>query len=328
VKDSFRTDLSGNDWWVPFLAMIAAAVATLGAFEFAMFGVDKTSSPAFILAAIAFGAAMLVGYVLIVAGFSIVLLRIAVPSISLREKRLSFDGKVGVFVRTFLFGTLLTAATFGFYGPWFVRRYVAYLAVHAEYDGERPRFLGEGSTLLKYGLVALVVPLAVALAAFFAYVRWIASGPQPYGPSYTVKILTATAIFDIAAFFLIIPYSYLFYRWLIDFAWKNARICWDTELWPSVGFIAGQLALLLVTAGIYWPLFTLQIFRYFVGKTVISEAGRESGRFSFEASLARGFFLLWGQALLTIVTFGIYVPWAYAKSLRFFVNGISVESAD
>ena len=47
---------------------------------------------------------------------------------------------------------------------------------------------------------------------------------------------------------------------------------------------------------------------------MLESGDAELGRLYFEGKLGEGFLLLWGQCLLSIVTLGIYLPWAIAKT--------------
>jgi len=328
MKERIQSSLTGNLWWKPFLGMIALIVVTMGSYEGALSRLDGQTSPEFAVASLLFAIVMLLAYAAVIAAFTIVLLRLAIPTVTYREKAFSFDGKAPAFVKLILLGSLLSAVTLGFYAPWFMRRYEAYLIAHTEYDGERPRFLGKGGKLLKYGLLSFVLPFAVLLGVFFTVIAVIGAGGHNYGPEYSMKVIIATVAFDIVCFFALLPYEYLVYRWTINISWKNKLISWHTDFWSAVGFLAGQLALTVITLGVYWPAFVLRATRYFAAKTVITDDAKELGRFGFEAPLGKGFLLLWGQTLLCILTLGIYAPWAYAKIVRFMANGLFYETAE
>lgn len=328
MKEAFHSTLYGKKWWKPFLAMIVLMVAALGAYEFSLFRIDDSASPQFILISFLFAIVMVVAYLAISAAFAIILMRIAAPTFTFKDKAFSFDGQVGALVKLFLGGTALTVITLGFYGPWFVRKYTAYLVAHTEYDGERPQFLGKAGKLLKYGLLALVLPLAAILIVFGVIVAVMAAGGNAYGPEYALSMAIATLIIEVVIFFAIIPYEYLAYRWYMNISWKNRLIAWNTEFWSSVGYIAGQLALTIITAGIYWPAFMLRLIRYFAAKTVLTENAKELGRCGLYVPMGRGFFYIWGQTLLTVITLGIYAPWAYANVIRFIVNGFYYETPE
>ncbi len=328
MKESFHSTLTGGKWWKPFLAMVVLLVITLGAYEFSMFRLDENASPQFAAVSLLFGLVMLFAYIAVVSAFTIVLTRISAATVAFKEKPFSFDGKVSTFVKLVLGGTALTCVTLGFYGPWFIRKYTAYMVAHVEYDGDRPQFLGKAGKLLKYGLLSLVLPLIVLMGIFFVALMVIGAGGNNYGPQYSLNVAISTLLFEIVLFFALIPYEYLVYRWYMNISWKNRLLSWKTEFWPSVGYIAGQLALTIVTVGIYWPAFLLRLMRYFSAKTVLTEDARELGRCGQDIPVLKGFFYIWGQTLLSIITVGIYLPWAYANVIRFIVNGTYYETEE
>lgn len=324
MKERFLSDLTGKKWWAPFLTMIVIMVASIGAYEFALFRLDSSTDPAFAAVSVLFALVMLLIFVLTEAGFGIILMKIAVPTVSYKDRRFGFDGDPWAYIRLVLKGIGLTLITLGFYGPWFARRCFAYVTAHVEYDGERPKFLGTGGKLLKYTLLSLIVPLILLLVVFSAAVGLkAASGAS--GPEFTAWLMASTLLFELVLFFALLPYIYLAYRWYVNLSWKGRLITWNTEFWASVFFLAGQLALTIITLGIYWPALVIKSYRYFAARTQVAEDGKVFARFSFDGSVGKGFLLLWGQTLLSIITIGIYVPWAYASVLRYFINGTACE---
>lgn len=94
------------------------------------------------------------------------------------------------------------------------------------------------------------------------------------------------------------------YKWYVDIRWQEVTIRWKTAFWPSCLFILGQLLLTVITVGIYGPAAFLRLYQYFAGRTVLSDPSGEIGRLGFDGPIGRGFGLLWGQALLSLITAG------------------------
>jgi len=112
---------------------------------------------------------------------------------------------------------------------------------------------------------------------------------------------------------LLVPYIYKLYKWIVNYRYDGRTIRWDTRFIESVLRILGQFALTLVTLGIYYPAAVLNLYRYFASRTVVYREDRPSGSFGFDGDTSRGFLLIWGQILLTLVTAGIYTPWAICR---------------
>ena len=130
----------------------------------------------------------------------------------------------------------------------------------------------------------------------------------------TAGVVSWIIVASLVFFVVLVPFIYLVYRWYVNFRWKDVSITWDTSFWPACGFILGQLLLTIVTIGIYWPAALLKLFRYFADKTVFTRGETVIGRLQFEGDLQKGFGLLWGQALLSVITLGVYIPWAVEKA--------------
>lgn len=321
VNERFYSDLTGRKWWKTFLSMIALIAACVCVIEFSVFWLDFGTKPGLAAVSIFFSLVVFTFATTVEAAFTTILLRIAVPTVIYREKGFSFSGELRPVMRIAVTGAALTLLTAGLYEPWFMRRYVSYLVAQIEYDSERPRFLGKGRKLFKYGILALVPPLLTIIALYLAVLRLMTGTTPAVGPGHTMAMLTLALLFSIVLFFALIPYFYLRHRWHFNISWKGRLLSWHTEFWPSVLFIAKQLAITVITFGIYWPAFAIKCYRYFAGKTVIAEDAKNLGHFTFDSRIGRGFLLIWGQALLTILTLGIFAPWAYATIIRYFING-------
>jgi hypothetical protein len=101
---------------------------------------------------------------------------------------------------------------------------------------------------------------------------------------------------------------------------------WDTRFWPAVGFIFLQLILTLLSALVYWPGAYIRLYAYFARRTVLVEGGSVRQAVGFDGPVGAGFLLLWGQTLLTLVTLGIYTPWAMARIGRWFAEHTTLQS--
>jgi uncharacterized membrane protein YjgN (DUF898 family) len=110
----------------------------------------------------------------------------------------------------------------------------------------------------------------------------------------------------------LIPYYYFCYKWMIDIQYKGYSIKWETTFFESFLKILTEVLLSIVTCGIYLPMAYLRLFSYFSAKTV-AESENSTLQFGFEYHAKQDFFYIWGQILLSIITLGIYYPWAISK---------------
>jgi uncharacterized membrane protein YjgN (DUF898 family) len=160
-----------------------------------------------------------------------------------------------------------------------------------------------------------VIVVAVVVGVIFGVT--LATGSLEAG---LVEAAVLPALFAVVIFLILIPFIYLVYKWYVNLRWNDVTITWKTSFWPSCGYILGQVLLTGITAGIYWPAGFLRIYGYFAGRTALSRGEAETGRLGFDGSIGKGFGLIWGQALLSIITLGIYLPWAYARIGRWLLG--------
>ena len=82
--------------------------------------------------------------------------------------------------------------------------------------------------------------------------------------------------------YILVVFLYLFYKWQVDFSWKDIRVGWKTRFWPSFGFVLGQVLLIVITLSVYWPAAYKNLYRYFTARTVLSRGETEIGHLGFE----------------------------------------------
>jgi len=310
MKNSFEFTLKGKDWWGPFLGFWALYllfyIPTVVTSQWA----SRQGSQAGGLSAV-FSLVFLVAFLFIYPIFTIVFLRIIVPRLSIGGKSFAFHGSIGRFLGLSIGGMLLSIITLTVYMPWYIKRVAAYLVRETTFDGAAPEFLGKGGKLFVYMLLALWIPLAVVIGLFVAVFGASALGGSSSASPAGLSAAGTAMVFLV--YIVIIPFMYLTYKWIVNIRWNDVTISWKTSFWPSCGYILGQMLLTLVTLFIYWPAAFLKIYGFFVERTVLSRGEQEIGRLGFDGGIGKGFGLIWGQALLSIITLGIYLPWAYAK---------------
>lgn len=321
MKHHFSCNLTGYDWWKPFLGFFFLSLVLNTAVQNSIKDTETVQSMTVLVSAILFMLVLTVILLLIEAFFYIILYRIAFSHISFRGKSFSFTGKKGEFVSLMLVCSLLLIVTLGFYLPWFMTRITRYLAGHVLYDNTPLQFEGTPGKLFKYYLLGIVLPFIVWIAffsVFFALSMVSGYMTTDENAAYLGLLVFASLIL----FFL--PFIYYMYKWIVNFSWRNYRVYWRTSFWNSIFFIIGQMFLVVITIGIYIPAFILSLLQYFVNRTVLDKDGQPSGRFEFNRERG-GFGFFWKQILLSFVTVGIYLPWAYANILRYILSHTSLE---
>lgn len=313
MRSYFTLSIRGRDWWMPLFAYWVLFVVLFAA----SLGIARVADdPGLTAVAVITNGALVLLVGLIQAALTIVCYRRAASRLSLDGGTFLFDATPLTYVGLIVIGDLLTIVTLGVYLPWYLRRIESYLAGHTEFRGSRFEFLGRPRALLPVWLLADVCILAVVVFSL------LSAGHGRLGGSPGAAAGTALTILlvEMVLFIVLLIYSYAAYRWSVNLRVGTRVIRWETRALPSIGMLVGQFLLTLITLGIYWPAGFLRLYRYFVGRTVASRDGAEVARFGFDGRIGRGFWFLWGQCLLSIITAGIYLPWAVAGVARWMVE--------
>lgn len=306
MQKTFKFSLTGKGWFLLFLFVyvIIAAMICLAAY----IGVNTVEGNTPGVSVIIPAAGVFVIVILAIIGWVIPFYRKFINNIAFDNKQFSFHGNIPSFIGMNLLGIFLTIITLTIYMPWYIRRIMNHILTNIEYDGKRPEFNGNGGKLFVTMLWAFYIPVVIiaALSAFF----------REYSTAVNYRVFN-----QVLSQILFIPFMYKIYQWMFDnTSWNGLNTRWNTEFWPSVGFMLGQALLTLITVFIYWPAAFVRIYSYFASLTQIQGNGQTKGHFEFKGKAGSGFLLIWGQVLLTIITLGFYLPWGMVRVYKWFIE--------
>lgn len=227
-----------------------------------------------------------------------------IESIGYKDQNIQFHGTFGSFFGKVLLGYFLSIITIGIYSPWFMKDMTSYFLEKSSYDSNKFKFKGDGFTLFLIITFCGILP-SLLIAGLLVFVSFYMTNKDtvsatPYAYAYML------------IYVVMIPYAYLFYKWFVDFDFKEYHISWKTDFWNACGKILLELFLSVITLGIYMPLATIRLYDYFVKKTEANSPDRTL-HFGYDLEQGRDFLFLWGQSLLCIITLTIYTPWAISK---------------
>ncbi len=322
MNKQFHFRLSGGSFFPIFVAFyIPAAALTVLASAWSYRAAFNGTAPS-VWPSLAAAVVTILLYLV----FAIPFLRILVPALTLDGSPFSFRGSVGRFVGMNLLGLLLSIITIGIYTPWYIARITRYLAAEAGWKDKRMEFTGRGGRPFVILLLTVILPaivIAAALGIVF-YAVLTVGGASPMGSTATAQLVTYLLVL------IIFPsYSYELYRWyLTNLRIGDYGIRWNTRFWRSVGFIYLQLLLTIVTLSIYWPAAWIRGYRYFATRSDVTRQQGVYGSVRFTGTPAGGFGLLWGQTLLSIITLGIYLPWAIARIGGWVASNTKLETSE
>jgi Predicted membrane protein len=238
-------------------------------------------------------------------------LKFTTDSIEYKEERLATSYTITQFLGTFIFGMFLSIITLGIYLPWFAQRLMVFFIEGSSYKGISYKFDGDGLTLFGIITLLLVVPiiaLSIITAAFF-------------GVGSSEEALLAN-VYQLVA---LAPLYTLLFKWMINGSYNGYRISLKVDFFRFMGFIFLHLLLTIITIGIYFPLFYLNIYKYVLSHVDCANAEGERVALDYDIDRKGDFLFIWGQLLLTIVTLGIYLPWAYTEVMRRVLSKTSLE---
>jgi len=243
-------------------------------------------------------------FVLFVFAYAIIfyLVKLTIEGVEFKGNHFEFDGTFGQFIGKLILGLFLSIITLGIYSPWFITKIQKFFVDNTSHDSNKLEFSGTAVKLFKILFFTTFLPL-LAMIIVLIYIQFKYGGTDAKTIGYYINGFTIL---------IMIPYMYYFYKWMVNLKFREFAIRWETGFWNSCGKILLEMFLTIITAGIFYPLAMIRLYKYFLGKTfATSEISRKE--FGYDLEGGKDFLFIWGQLLLTIVTLGIYYPWAYCN---------------
>jgi len=234
--------------------------------------------------------------------------KMSIENTEFKLKNFEFGGRFGEFIGIIILGFFLTIITLGIYSPWFIKKVYDFFSENSTHDSNSFKFNGKGKDL--FIIITLLIIATMCIFAVFGMITAVSLLTK--NPSHAPSPIGSISIF-IAILILMIPYLYYVTKWSINFTFKSYTIRLETQLWKSLGKIALELLLSVITLGIYLPLAYLKLYQYFMENT-FAESDEKSKTFGYDMEAGSDFLFIWGQLLLSIITLGFYFPWAYCKT--------------
>lgn len=301
MKNYFGFSLTGSKLFPIWLLFYVLFVVPFVFLMVKISSIDRTSNDVLTL----FGMLGMV-FLLIIIELLVVfyISKILIENVQYNNLKVGFNGRFLNYLGVLLLGMFLTIITIGIYYPWFIKRLMSFYVDNSELEKESFKFKGSGSKLFVIYLLAVVIPtIFVAILGFTVIKSCI--DPDTCAIGYNI-------VYQAISFLFMIPFLYLYYKWIVNIDYKNYNVRFDTRFWNSCGKLALEFFLSIITIGIYSPMAWLRLYKYFTDRTVAqsNEAKRSLG---FESNYWPDFFFIWGQLLLTIFTLGLYYPWMISE---------------
>ncbi len=230
------------------------------------------------------------------------IIRIMIESLEYNGESLRSDITLGRFYGIYISGMLLSIITLGIYSPWFITKMQSYISEKTSYKSREFIFMGEAGNLFGILTLTLILPM-IALIVFVIFAF----------PEHKAVTTTETIIQQVLTWVIMIPYIYYLYKWTFNFKHNGYHIKWNTENIPAMGKVAKEILLSIITLGIYYPMAWIRLYEYFIHKTESNVVDNQQIRFGYDIEAKDDYLYLWKQILLSIVTLGIYYPWAISN---------------
>jgi len=252
-----------------------------------------------------------------------------VNTLSCGDKNFSTKLDYNSFFALALANIILCIFTLGIYIPWAYKAIIDRLVNSIEYEGEGSfSFLSKASKLFLFFLVSIIIIFFLALLFTIAIVA-IANISNYILLLIFIPIIVLI-FFAILAFALALQVFTI--NWIINISYnhsnKNVTYTLNIDIASAIMFYLGQSILLLITFGFYVGVYLISIYEYFVSRIVEKENDVITGHFMFKKPLNQGAGFIFIQVLVTVLTFGIYAPWAYVEYAKFFINNTYLETKD
>jgi uncharacterized membrane protein YjgN (DUF898 family) len=249
--------------------------------------------------------------------WSLYFTKAVIQGVSLDETPVKCDYNLGKYLGVVFPGLFLSIITLGIYSPWFIRNMHRFFIDNSSYKENKFAFQGKGGSLFLILTLSLIVP-AILMGFFMVKV---------FGNDINTHTSLLGILYQMIIYLLLIPYMYFIYKWFIDVQYNGYHIRWDTQVLPSIGKIAAEAVLSIITFGIYLPLAYLRLYKYFSEKTKSDAVDNHRIQFGYDLEPWNDFLFIWGQTLLILLTLGIYYPWAFCKITRRILAKTFIEKA-
>lgn len=242
--------------------------------------------------------------------------RLFLTSISYNSEALKFDGEYSEYLKLNAIGILLSIVTLGIYSCWYQKRLCDYFARSTSFNNIKFKFNGQG--IILFAIITVFIVLIVMVAVLFAATHGNTKNLMPLLVLMTVGILMCA------------PFYYLIYRWYIDLSHGTKKIAMKNGGCVSGScYLLLQFFLILITFGFYYPAALIRIYRYFANRVEVrGEEGVLESKVGCDATMGQDFIFIFAQLLLTMVTLGIYYPWAMCTISERLITKTYIETIE
>jgi len=260
--------------------------------------------------------------------------KLILQSLEFRGSKIICDFHTNKYIGIVVSGLVLSIVTLGIYIPWFIRNIHRFFVHGAVYNSHKFAFKGTGGKLFLIMTLAIFIPFIVVGFIVFTILN----------SNIDIRI------YQIMVLSSLVSIIYLTFKWMVVIRYKDYLIRLDTgffqAMWkitielvlavmlvfifswlvsvssvfwpnadfvPTTGKIVFELVLAVLTLGFYFPMAFIRLYRYFSEHTKSNAVDGRQITMGYDGDQLSDFLFIWGQILLTLITFGIYFPWAFCN---------------
>jgi len=264
---------------------------------------------------------------LIVAAYSKAII-IFVNTLSLNGKKFTTNLDYNSLFSVMLANILLSIFTIGIYLPWGYKAIIDKIIENIEYEGSKPfKFSSYASQLFSFMVISIVIIFVLVFVLVLSFVI-----VYNYGGVIGVMFFPIMIVLFVAFIAVICAIQVFTINWAINLKMtsdgKDVLYTLNINVSSAILFYLGQTMLLLITFGFYAGAYMINVYDYFVSRTVGKTDGNIIGHFRFVKPIGKGAGFLLGQVILTSLTMGFYHPFALVEYSKFFINNTYLDTIE
>ena len=266
--------------------------------------------------------------------------KLVIRGIELRGEKLRYDYKTGEYIGIIITGLFFSVLTIGIYIPWLIKNIHRFFIHGMSWHSQKFEFKGEGSQLFLIFTLTILIPflivgivlfsilnseinlwiyqlivLSILVSLIYLIFKWMVNVSYK---DYLIRLDVGffAAMWKIAIELVMAVIFVFIFQWLMMvsnvFLGENI-ILWDSPYFPVTAKIVIELVMVVITAGFYFPMAFIRLYRFFTAHTKSNIIDGHQVSLGYEGDQIEVFRFIWGQILLTVITLGIYFPWAFTR---------------
>lgn len=264
---------------------------------------------------------------LMVAAYSKAIL-VFINTLSLNGKNFKTDLNYNSVFSVMLANILLSVFTIGIYIPWAYKAIIDKIVENVEYEGNKSfKFSSYASQLFSFVVVSIVLMFVLIFVLVLSIVV-----VTNYGGVIGVMFFPIVFVLFITFIAVVCALQVFTINWAVNLKMssekKNATYSLNINVASAILFYLGQTILLVITLGFYVGAYMINIYDYFVSRTVEKTNENITGHLRFVKPVGKGAGFLLGQVILSNITAGFYSPFALVEYSKFFINNTYLDTIE